>query len=197
MLLTENELISSLAKADLQAINLARHVSVVHNDIRQKNPNSLLTCSRCYRSFDTRNGLVQHEKKCILIISCLKCNSWFTSKRDLETHTCNFVCSKCCVTFCSQDSLKLHFNSCEGPKIERLAEKLQITTIVDTFSCSKCDMDFDLREALKKHSGNCEIAMLQPGEEHLDHTYSKGVSTATSVKQGNLLRRIDNTTIKR
>ena len=40
-------------------------------------------------------------------------------------------------------------------------------------------MDFDLRETLKEHSGNCEIAMLQPGEEHLDHTYSKGVSTAT------------------
>ena len=66
-------------------------------------------------------------------------------------------------------------------------------------------MDFDLREALKKHSGNCEIAMLQPGEEHFDHTYSKGVSTATSVKeislfgtdQGNLLQGIGNKITRR
>ena len=119
------------------------------------------------------------------------------SKRDLETKICNILCSKCNVQFCSQDSLKLHFNSCEGPKIEILAEKLQIAKIVDTLSCSKCDMDFDLRETLEEHSGNCEIAMLQPGEEHLDHTYSKGVSRATSVKKGNILKGIDNKTVKR
>ena len=153
----------------------------------QENLNSLLTCT-C--------------SNCIQIISCLKCNSWFTSKRDLETHICNFLCSKCCVTFCSQDSLKLHFNSCEGPKKERRAEKLQITKIVDTFSCSKCDMDFDLRKALEKHSENCEIVI---GEEHFDHTYSKKVSTATSVKemdlfgteQGNLLKGVGSKIIRR
>ena len=64
--------------------------------------------------------------------------------------------------------------------MEILAEKLQIT-IMDKFSYSKCDMDFDLEKSLEEHSGNCEIAMLQPGEEHFDHTYSKGFPTATSV----------------
>jgi hypothetical protein len=47
------------------------------------------------------------------------------------------------------------------------------------------------------YEGNCEITMLQPGEEHFDHTYSKVFPTATSVEitnmfdtnQGNLLRK--------
>ena len=47
------------------------------------------------------------------------------------------------------------------------------------------------------YEGNCEIAMLQPGEEHFDHTYSKVFPTATSVEitnmfdtnQGNLFLR--------
>ena len=144
--------------------------------------NTLFTCKGCFRSFYSSRGLAQHITYCTQTrTSCLK------TKRQLELHVCSILCSKCDISFCSPDSLKLHFNSCEGPEIEILAEKLQITKIVDTFSCSKCDMDFDLIEALEKHSGNCEIAILQPGEEHFDHTYSKGVSSATSVKQGNLL----------
>jgi hypothetical protein len=90
-------------------------------------------------------------------------------------HICNILCSKCNVPFCSQDSLKLHFNSCEGPEIEIPTEKLQIT-VVEKFSCSKCDMEFEFRETSKEHSGNCESTMLQPGEEHLDHTYFKSFS---------------------
>ena len=105
------------------------------------------TCKGCYRSFDTRRGLNQHENKCYQIISCLKCNFWFPSKRNLDKHSCNIICSTCNLAFCSKDSLELHFNSCQGPRIERLAEKCQIR-VVDRFSCSKCDMDFDLRETL-------------------------------------------------
>ena len=59
-------------------------------------------------------------------------------------------------------------------------------------------MDFDLKETMEDHCENCTIAMPQPGEEHLDHTYSKGFPIATSVKltnlfssdQGNLFRGI-------
>ena len=47
-------------------------------------------------------------------------------------------------------------------------------------------MDFDLRESLEEHSGNCEIAMPKPGEDHLDRTYSKDVSTPTNVEVINL-----------
>ena len=143
---------------------------------------------------------IPSQIKKIKLFSCSKCNKQFSVKKNCLGHVKICIegpkCSKCDVSFCSQDSLKLHFNSCEGPEIEILAEKLQ-SAIMDKFSCSKCDMDFDLRESLEEHFGNCEIAMLQPGEEHLDHTYSKGVSTATSVKQGNLFRGIDNTTVKR
>ena len=87
----------------------------------------------------------------------------------------NILCSKCDVLFCSKDSLELHFNSCQGPEIEMIPEKLQIT-VVDEFSCSKCDMDFELKRTLEAHYENCKIAILQPGEEHLDHTYSKSFS---------------------
>ena len=73
-----------------------------------------------------------------------------------------------------------------------LGEKLQ-SPIVERFSlqnfqstsalpCSNCDMDFDDRDALKEHSGKCEIAMLQPGEKHLDHNYSKAVFPASNFK---------------
>ena len=98
----------------------------------------------------------------------------------LNTSTGN-LCSKCNIPFCSQESLELHFNCCEGPEIET-QKKMRITNvekkimIAEQFSCSKCDMDFDLRVALKEHSRNCEIALVQPGEEHFDHTYSKGNS---------------------
>ena len=100
----------------------------------------------------------------------------------LQKPNCNIFCSKCNVPFCSKESLKLHFNSCDGPKIVMPAEKLQII-ITDKFSCSKCDEDFDLEEALKEHSENCEIALLEPGEVHCDHTYSKCVLPTTNFKE--------------
>ena len=190
--------------------NLTRHVSVVHHNVKP------FFCEDCKKAFGSKQELVRHsEKSCrfrnILkhikkpgqenltgLFTCKRCLGSFDTYRGLVTHKnhCSILCSKCNVFFCSEDSLELHFNSCEGPKIEMLKEKLQIT-IVDKFSCSKRDMDFDLRETLEEDSGNCEIAMLQPGEEHLDHTYSKGVFTATSVKQGNVLKGIDKITIKR
>ena len=89
----------------------------------------------------------------------------------------NILCSMCNVQFCSLESLVLHSNSCEGPKIKIPEEKLQIK-IAEKFSCSQCDMDFNLEGALKEHSENCEIALAQPEELHFDHTYSK----ATNLK---------------
>ena len=108
------------------------------------------------------------KKSLIQGISCLKRNFWFSSKRNLEKHICSSI---------SQENLELHSNSCEGPKIETLPEKLQSTN-VEKFSCSKCDMDFDLEEALKEHSENCEIALLEPGEVH-----SKCVLPTTNFKE--------------
>ena len=173
-----------------------QNTNALWNQTAQENLTSLFTCKRCYRSFDTRRGLLTHKTYCIQMMLCLNCNSRYSSKSDRDTHICNILCSKCNVSFCSHDSLELHFSSCEGPKEEVPTEKLQ-TRAVDRFSCSKCDKDFDPRENWEEHSGNREIAMLQPGEEHLDHTYSKGVFTATSVKQGNVLKGIDKITIKR
>ena len=168
----------------------------------------LFSCSKCNKQFSVERSCLEHVKICkegpkafhpkepfsfitqnVKPFSCEDCKEAFTSKQDLITHKIycsSILCSKCNVLFCSQDSLKLHFNSCEGPEMEILAEKLQITTM-DKFSCSKCDMDFDLEKSLEEHSENCEIAMLEPGEEHLDHTYSKGFLTATSAKVTNLL----------
>ena len=91
--------------------------------------------------------------------------------------TFKILCPKCNLEFWSQESLKLHFNCCDGPKLEMPAEKMQIT-IVEKYSCSKCDMDFDLGEALKEHSENCKDALAQPAEVNFDHTYSK----ATNLK---------------
>ena len=150
-----------------------QNTSAVRNQPGQENRISLFTCKRCYRSFDTSRGLLTHKTYCIQMMFCLNCNFRYSSKRNRETHICNILCSKCNVSFCSHESLELHFNSCEGPEIEKLAEKCQITTIVDKFSCSKCDMEFDLKKTLEEHSENCEITMAQPGEEHFDHTYSK------------------------
>ena len=149
-----------------------QNTSAVRDQPGQENLTSLFTCKQCYRSFDTSRGLLTHKTYCIQMMFCLNCNFRYSSKRNRETHICNILCSKCNVSFCSHDSLELHFNSCEGPETESLADELQIT-IADTFSCSNCDMDLDLKKTLKEHSENCEIAMLQPGEEHLDHTYSK------------------------
>ena len=134
-------------------------ISVVNCNVRQ------FSYESCKKAFASKQEMVSHSEK-----GCK-----FDTSRGLITQGryCGILCSKCNLLFCSQDSLELHFNSCEGSEIAMQAEKLPIA---DRFSCSKCDIDFDLREILEEHSANCEIAMPQPGEEHLDHTYSKSFS---------------------
>ena len=126
------------------------------------NKNLLFSCDKCGFTPSDNKQMSHHFRKCSII----------QAKENLEMPNCNILCSKCNVQFCSQKSLELHFNCCEGPEIEMVTEKLPVT-IVGKFSCSKCDMDFNLEEALKGHSESCKIALKQPGEAHFDHTYSK------------------------
>ena len=173
-------------------------------------PKKAFPCDKCGLTPRNKQQMLLHFEKCTniqakenLVETAMKIAATInlkTLKQSLKPkpkvgpdNSKEYVCSKCNIPFRSYESAVLHFNSCNDSRIEMLGENLQ-NPIIEKFSlqnfqstsalfCSNCDMDFDDRETLKEHSEKCEIAMLQPGEEHFDHTYSKGVFPAANLKR--------------
>ena len=152
------------------------------------NKQMLLHFEKC-TNFKTKENLVDEAIKSVRDAAAINLRSLEQSLkpkpiilRSGQDNLKEYLCSKCDTPFCSYEAVKLHFNSCDDPRIRMLQEKLQ-SPIVEKFSCDKCDMEFNVKEAMQDHFENCQSDNLQEGEEHFDHTYSKVVLTVQNVKR--------------
>ncbi|CAH1792568.1 unnamed protein product [Owenia fusiformis] len=114
-----------------------------HSTLSQNHGLATWTCGKCPKTFQTRSGLLRHNRKHTNIYpySCVECSKGFNSKVKLEDHNRilhgarRFFCPCCSKTICSNYGKKQHVDLHSS----------------EVFACPQCDKKFNARHYLQRH----------------------------------------------